>query len=75
MRRWNWKSTFGVAVLAAAFAFPAFSQEDEEEAAECVESCYEGEERCFAICDDADDIDACEVTCEEAVDHCLEHCE
>jgi hypothetical protein len=63
-------------MLAVAFAAPAVSQEgEEEEVLDCAEVCYQAEERCYAFCDDSDDVGACEATCQEAVDRCLEQCE
>lgn len=67
----RWISVVGLVVGSLLGAVPALTQGD---AAACENACIAGEEGCFADCELAADIDACEALCMSDADVCIEGC-
>lgn len=65
----------GAALVLAVVHLPPSATAQEDAAPSCEDVCFEAEELCYAICEEADDPDTCATSCQDQLDQCLEQCE
>lgn len=62
-----------LAVAAACFSAVSVAQ-GTEDSIDCIEACYEVEDRCIEECASADDVEQCEAACVAESERCQRAC-